>query len=71
MKKIEFDIPYPRPESLSDPHYDWIGEDLHQVLRTPDADMTWREYRCIFQLALPAAAYEEGVYFLPLAFEYL
>jgi len=71
MEKAEFSVPYSRPASLSDPRHDWIGADLHEVLRIPDADMTWKQYRCIFQVGLPAAAYEEGVYFLPFAFEYL
>ncbi len=63
-------IPYRRPISLSDPYQDWPNGWLRDLLKTPDEEMDWNQFREIFQVGLPAGVYEEVVYFLPFALGY-
>lgn len=55
-----------RPTTLSDPYGDWHGceEILAAVLATDSANLTTADYHVIFAQNLPAADYDEGVYYL-------
>ena len=64
-------IPYPRPEKLTDPHFDFTQESLIQLLATPDEKLEWHHLRNLLGPFLPAGTYEESVYFLPFAFQSL
>lgn len=66
-----FNIPYPRPKKLSDPECDFSQEELVRIINTPDEKIKLDELLCIFQSYLPAGTYEESVYFLPIAMQYL
>ncbi|MEM6638439.1 MAG: hypothetical protein AAF610_00915 [Pseudomonadota bacterium] len=66
-----FESYYPRPIRFSDPHRDWRADRLQQILEVPDEALTSAEYRVMFAVGVPAASYEEGVYFLPYAFAHL
>jgi hypothetical protein len=62
---------FPRPASLSDPHNDFNDKSLRDLLSTPDEEMVWSHYKNLLGPFLPAGTYQESVYFLPRAFEYL
>lgn len=66
-----FQTLYGRPSQLSDPHGDFGPQTLDPILAKADAALEWQDFRFIFQVGLPAATYEEGVYFIPLAFDFL
>jgi hypothetical protein len=70
MKSILFKTPYPRPTRLSDPSYDF-GGDASYILKTPDEEMRWDHFQSILGENLPAGTYEESVYFLPLALDFM
>lgn len=69
------DLPFPRvrprPETLSNRGCCIADEDLEQVLRTADADLSWREFQEIFPVSGCAGEYDEQLYFVPLAFAHL
>ena len=58
---------YPRPEKFSDPGGDFSEEELENLIRKSDNDLTETDLMCIFQGALPAGEYQEVMYFLPIA----
>ncbi len=60
----------PRPLRFSDPFKDFTPDQLKELLATPDESMGWRDYWNILGF-LPAGNYDESVYFLPLAFDYV
>lgn len=63
-------IPYPKPRTFSDPYHDWDGyesEFQKMIARNPD-DLGLRDFGVIFAPILPAADYEEGVYYLDACF---
>ena len=64
-------IPYSRPTRLSDPHSDFTPETLDQLLAVPDDKLEWHHLQNLLGPFLPAGTYQESVYFLPLAFEFL
>jgi hypothetical protein len=66
-------IPYPKPNKLSDPYYDWDGceERLIQILAKEPTALTAEDYGVIFYQNLPAAAYEEGCYYVPYFLSFL
>jgi hypothetical protein len=64
-------IPYSRPKTLSDPYSDFSPEELEQLLAVPDDKLEWHHLRNLLGPFLPAGTYQESVYFLPLAFEFL
>ena len=64
-------LPYRRPTSLSDPFHDFTEDMLTEILGTPDEKMTWWHYQQVLGPFLPAGSYEEAVYFLPRAFNYI
>ncbi len=66
-----FAVRYPRPQRLSDPFHDFYPDSLNRLLATPDEQLSWSDFQVILGPFLPAGKYEEAVYFLPLAFEYL
>ena len=61
----------PRPVSLSDPYNDFSEKSLRELLSIPDEEMKWNHYQKLLGPFLPAGTYQESVYFLPRAFEYL
>lgn len=63
-----FQQKYGRPTRLSDPHHDFEEGYPTTILAKADEALGWKELQVIFQGHLPAATYEEGVYFLPTAF---
>lgn len=62
---------YPRPSRLSDPHNDFTDERLCLILATPDDRLQWNDFRDLLGPFLPAGTYDEVVYFLPLAFNFM
>lgn len=62
----------PRPMRLSDPGGDFLDEEeLKTILATPDQQMGFYEFNCLFQGRLPAGEYDEVIYFLPMALNYI
>jgi hypothetical protein len=64
-------LPYPRPQTLSDPFHDNTPDRLASLLGTDDDDLQWHDYQMLLGPFLPAGTYEESAYFLPLAFDYI
>jgi hypothetical protein len=64
-------VPCFRPTTLSDPYSDFTPETLKQLLATPDHKLKWHHLKALLGPFLPAGTYQESVYFLPLAFEFL
>lgn len=62
---------YSRPRKLSDPYSDFTDEMLKDFLKKNDSEFGRIDYSCLFGPHLPAGTYEEIIYFLPNAFEYL
>ena len=62
---------YPRPEKFSDPGGDFSEEELSELIRKQDSDLTEGDLMCIFQGALPAGEYHEVMYFLPIALRHI
>jgi len=60
-----------RPKSLSDPYHDYGPKTLEELLLTKDEDFGFVEYSMLFGPNLPAGTYDEVVYFLPAAIEFL
>lgn len=44
---------------------------LNNLLRKDDSQLNWSDFSCLFGPHLPAGTYEELIYFLPAAFNYL
>jgi hypothetical protein len=65
------DVAYPRPTVLSDPFHDFFADTTRAILAKPDAEFGWSEFKNILGPFLPAGTYDESVYFLPPAFEYI
>ena len=66
-----FKIAYKRPTKLSDPYHGWSPGFLSQFLDKSDAELDGTDYRLLFGPHLPAGKYDEIMYFLPMAFDYL
>lgn len=60
-----------RPTRLSDPGGDFGEEELRSILATPDQQMGFDEFNCLFQGRLPAGTYGEVIYFFPMMMNYL
>ena len=61
-----------RPTRLSDPGGDFVDEEeLRSILATPDKQMAFYEFNCLFQGRLPAGTYGEVIYFFPMMMNYL
>lgn len=71
MANTQLRIRRPRTTHLSDPFCDFTSEMLREILNTPDGNLRCNDYRNLLGPFLPAGAYEESVYFLPLAMDYL
>jgi hypothetical protein len=71
MAIAEFRVPHPRPKKLSDPHYDFTEKLLAKLLATPDDQLGRQHYTQLLGPHLPAGTYDESVYFLPGAFQYM
>lgn len=56
---------YPRPKAFSNPDKDFTPEELSAILQKPDADLTDRDFLCIFQSPVCAGTYQECAYFVP------
>jgi hypothetical protein len=65
MAIAAFRVPHPRPQKLSDPHYDFSDDYLAKLLAVPDDQLEWHHYQDLLGPYLPAGTYEESVYFLP------
>lgn len=68
---IDLRIPYGRPIILSDPSLDFDGVNLGDILSKKDSELAFPDYACIFQPYCSAGTYQESVYFLPFALEYI
>jgi hypothetical protein len=68
---MKLTVRYPRPKRLSDPCFDFTPRVLEELLAKRDEQLDWRDYQALFGPHLPAGTYEEVVYFLPTAFDYL
>ena len=62
---------YPRPAKFSDPGGDFSDEELKELIRKRDNELTETDLMCIFQGALPAGEYHEVMYFLPIALQHI
>jgi len=62
---------YPRPAKFSDPGGDFSDEELKELIRKRDNELTETDLMCIFQGALPAGEYHEVIYFLPIALQHI
>lgn len=62
---------YSRPQKLSDPYSDFSAEMLKDLLIKNDSEFGRSDFTRLFGPHLPAGTYEEVIYFLPSAFEYL
>jgi hypothetical protein len=64
------DLPYPKPKTFSDPHHDWQGFDaeFEMIVALRPNDLAPRHFEMIFGGGLPAADYEEGVYYIEACF---
>ena len=62
---------YPRPAKFSDPGGDFSDEELKELIRKHDNELTETDLMCIFQGALPAGEYHEVMYFLPIALQHI
>jgi len=71
MSISTFRVKYGRPNKLSDPHNDFTDDLLKELLAIPDSQLKRRHYVNLLGPHLPAGTYQESVYFLPLAFQYL
>lgn len=60
-----------RPTRLSDPGGDFGEEELRSILATPDQQMGFDKFNCLFQGRLPAGTYGEVIYFFPMMMNYL
>jgi len=62
--------PFPKPKTFSDPYHDWHGYApvFQEILDQHPDDLGLGDFRVIFAPILPAADYEEGVYFLEACF---
>jgi len=68
----EFKMPYARPQRFSDPSHEWTGpEGPAAILAKQDSQLEWSDFTNIFHWENPIGTYEEIVYFLPIALEYL
>lgn len=71
MNSNEFKNQFDRPNSLSDPFCEFAPDTLKLLLQKADCELCWIDYKDLLGPYLPAGTYEEAVYFLPLAFDYL
>lgn len=71
MLKTKIPTVRPRPNKLSDPYHDFVEEHLEELLNTADPEMHWRHYQNLLGPYAPAGTYDEVVYFLPRAFDYM
>ncbi|MBI3653302.1 MAG: hypothetical protein HY231_19915 [Acidobacteria bacterium] len=62
---------YGKPKQFSDPYKEHgeCQEELKKILDKEDRRLTLEDFSYIFSIALPAADYQEGVYYIPLCFE--
>ena len=69
--RTPLNVAYPRPSRLSDPHHDFSKRLTRAILVKPDSELAWYDFKSILGPYFPAGTYEESVYFLPLALEYI
>ena len=69
--RTALDVAYPRPARLSDPHRESSKALTRAILAKPDNELAWSDFKEILGPYHPAGTYEESVYFLPLALEYI
>jgi len=60
-----------RPKTLSDPYHDFTEDGIREILSTPDDRFEWHHYQSVLGPFLPAGTYDESVYFLPGAFDFI
>lgn len=62
-----------KPTRFSDPYHDWdgCGDRLDEILSKPAIDLVVDDYSVIFARHLPAADYQEGLYYLPYCLDYI
>ena len=71
MAPIHFDSSRPKPRRLEGRNCCVSKETLAGILNKKDEELDWSDYRDLFNLCDGPTVYEDRVYFLPFAFEYL
>lgn len=61
----------PRPRELFTAGCCYRVKDLRAILEKPDSSLDWPDFAIFFKPARCVATYEQAVYFLPLALDYL
>lgn len=62
---------YKKPTKLSDPYDDFSPSLLKKLLEVEEEKFAWNAFSNLLGPHLPAGTYEEVIYFLPRAFEFL
>ncbi len=62
---------YGKPKAFSDPYNECPAEIQRELLGKKPDQMGWRDFAQIFEAGVAPATYEEGLYFLPEAFDCL
>lgn len=67
---LTMQTPYSKPKTFSDPYHDWYGYEtvFQDILAQNPDDLSRSDFGMIFAPILPAADYEEGVYYLDACF---
>ena len=71
MAPIRFDSPPPRPRRLGGRNCCVSKKTLEGILGKRNEELDWSDYRDLFNLCDGMDVYEDRIYFLPWAFEYL
>jgi hypothetical protein len=65
------DVKRPRPRQLSNPDGEFGPDTIAEILDAPDAHLQWRHFQSLLGPYFTAGTYEEVLYFLPKAFDYI
>lgn len=69
--KPAFQVPYRRPNKLSDPYKDFSECRLKELVGIPVNDLKWSDYSNLFGPHCPAGTFKEVIYYLPYGFTFL
>lgn len=60
-----------KPAEFTNQHCCFSDEQLFAILRKPDEDLQWSDFRALFPISACAGGYDEQLYFVPVAIEHL
>jgi hypothetical protein len=62
-----------KPNCLTDPFLEWENEEdfLQEIVKKNSTDLNYNDFKAIFYRILPAASYEEGLYYLIPCIDYI